>query len=99
MLYVSSHFGSNAVDGIYIPSHSGLNELTSVAHTERELSPWIQVDMGINHFVEGVKIWDRSEFSLPGKQTKPILKVLAYYIIIILFYMCCMSLLKEINSL
>jgi len=90
---------SKAIDGIYIPSHYGLSEISNVAHTKIEQSPWIQIDLGINHFVEGVKIWNRSEFSLPGKQTKLIFKVLAYYIIIILFYMCFMSLLKKINSL
>jgi len=53
--------GLKAIDGIYLPSESGLREAESLANTLKELSPWIQVDLTINHFVEGVKIWDRSE--------------------------------------
>jgi len=37
-----------------------------MAHTEIELSPWIQIDLLTNHFVYGVKIWNRSETSSQG---------------------------------
>jgi len=56
-----SFAGFNAVDGIYLPSDSGLGELASLAHSLKELSPWIQVDLATNHFVQGVRIWNRSE--------------------------------------
>jgi len=67
---MSSVFGANyssykATDGIYLPSESGLGELDSLAHTLRELSPWIQIDLAVNYFVDGVKIWDRSESTGP----------------------------------
>jgi len=41
--------GLKAIDGVYIPSDSGLEDLTT------------------KHFVEGVKIWDRSESSVQGQ--------------------------------
>jgi len=56
-----SFAGFKAIDGIYLPSDSGLDELASVAHSLKELSPWIQVELATNHYVEGVKIWNRSE--------------------------------------
>jgi len=58
---------SKAVDGIYVPSDFGVSEVASLVHTNQELSPWIQVDLIINHFVEGVKIWDRSESPSQGE--------------------------------
>jgi len=51
--------GSKAVDGIYLPSPDGGHYL-SLAHTAKELSPWIQVNLKTDHFVYGVKIWNRS---------------------------------------
>jgi len=60
---------SKAIDGIYIPSDSGLSRLASLAHSKQHLSPWIQVDLTTNHYVEGVKIWDRFEEGNPSKQT------------------------------
>jgi len=56
-----SFAGLKAVDGIYLPSDSGLDELASLAHSRTELSPWIEVDLATNHYVEGVKIWNRSK--------------------------------------
>jgi len=59
--------GSKAIDGIYSPSESGLDELASLAHTKQEVSPWIQVDLATNHFVEGVKIWNRLDKRFASK--------------------------------
>jgi len=53
--------GLKAIDGIYLPSESGLGEQGSLFATNSELSPWLQIDLTTNHFVKGVKIWDRSE--------------------------------------
>jgi len=50
-----------AIDGIYLPSESGLAEQESLFVSNQELSPWLQIDLTTNHFVEGVKIWDRSD--------------------------------------
>jgi len=50
-----------AIDGIYLPSQSGIGEQESLFATNSELSPWLQIDLTTNHFVEAVKIWDRSE--------------------------------------
>lgn len=62
-LYSVEFSGIKAVDGIYLPSDFGVGETASLAHTLTELSPWIQVDLSVNHFVEGVKIWNRFESS------------------------------------
>jgi len=59
--------GFKAVDRIYLPSDSGLKEDASLAQSGYELSPWIQVELVINYFVEGVKIWDRSEHHQRGE--------------------------------
>jgi len=56
-----------AIDGIYLPSEAGLEEPGSLFVTNQELSPWIQIDLAISHFVEGVKIWDRSESVSQGE--------------------------------
>jgi len=53
--------GYKAIDGIYLPSEYGLSELSSMTYTSLELSPWIQVDLLTNHFVYGVKIWNRCQ--------------------------------------
>jgi len=58
--------GAEAIDGIYLPSQWNIPELDSLAHTKTELSPWIQIDLLTNHFVYGVKIWNRSEHPIPG---------------------------------
>jgi len=50
-----------AIDGIYLPSELALGEEDSLFATKSELSPWLQIDLTINHFVKGVKISDRSE--------------------------------------
>jgi len=61
---------SKAIDGIYVPSDHGLSEPGNMAYNaKRELSPWIQVDLLTGHYVDGVKIWDRSESPSPGTPT------------------------------
>ena len=50
--------GSNAVDGIYLPID--MNELSSVAHTITEYTPWLQIDLGWSFCISAVKIWNRS---------------------------------------
>jgi len=63
-----AHFsGLKAIDGVYLPSDSGLEENESLFATNRELSPWLQIDLITKHIVEGVKIWDRSESSVQGQ--------------------------------
>jgi len=74
-LYGASYAGFKAIDGIYLPSHSGFTESQSLAHTKRELSPWIQVDLEDNYYVDGVKIWDRSENPVPCELAKFLFKV------------------------
>jgi len=51
----------NAVDRVYVPSHHGVEESSSLALSTVENSPWIQVDLIISYYVYGVKIWQRSE--------------------------------------
>jgi len=65
----SDYSGSKAVDGFYLPSDSGSDPLTSLAYTNKELSPWIQVDLAINHYVDGVKIWNRHREDSPSIPT------------------------------
>jgi len=62
----NNHAGGQAIDGIYLPSQWSISEQASMAHTKRELSPWIQIDLLTNHFVYGVKIWNRSESPYQG---------------------------------
>jgi len=64
--YGAHYHGEKATDGLYLPSQNGMSERTSIAHTQRELSPWIQVDLHTDHFVYGVKIWNRCEESTSG---------------------------------
>lgn len=56
-----NYAGGKAIDGIYVPSLLGMLEKENIAHTKKELSPWIQIDLSTNNYVFGVKIWDRSE--------------------------------------
>jgi len=66
-IYKAHLSGINAIDGIYLPSESGLEENERLFATNRELSPWLQIDLITKHIVEGVKIWDRSESSVQGQ--------------------------------
>ena len=50
--------GAKAVDGIYKPLR-GQNEFLSVAHTNKEQNPWIQIDLGQAYCISAVKIWNR----------------------------------------
>jgi len=66
-MYKAHLSGINAIDGIYLPSESGLEENERLFATNQELSPWLQIDLITKHIVEGVKIWDRSESSVQGQ--------------------------------
>ena len=50
--------GAKAVDEIYKPP-SGENELLSIAITNKEQNPWIQIDLGQAYCISAVKIWNR----------------------------------------
>ena len=55
--------GAKAVDGIYQP----LNKLLeSVAYTNEEENPWIQIDLGDATCIAAVRIWNRHESGKPG---------------------------------
>jgi len=69
-VFASVYPASKAVDGIYLPSEFGVDEIANLVHTNQELSPWIQVDLIINYFVEAVKVWDRSESPSQGELLK-----------------------------
>lgn len=52
---------SKTVDGEYIPILVGSsNDFNSFASTNYERSPYIQIDLGMNMCIKGVKIWNRS---------------------------------------
>ena len=50
--------GSKIVDGIYAPA-TGEHELQSLAHTNSENTPWIQIDLKTSFCISAVKIWNR----------------------------------------
>ena len=50
--------GSKAVDGIYLPA-AGEYEYTSIAHTNKEVNSYIQIDLEENHCISAVKVWNR----------------------------------------
>ena len=56
--------GSKAVDGLYEPR--GVHEYTSIAQTNVESNPWIQIDLAQAFCISAVKIWNRY-LSLAGK--------------------------------
>ena len=49
--------GSKVVDGIYAPI--GMPEQTSLAHTNNDHHPWIQIKLYQDFCVSAVKIWNR----------------------------------------
>ena len=52
---------SKAIDGIYVPVITAATlDYESVAHTGGQQSPYIQLDLGTNRCIRGVKIWNRS---------------------------------------
>ena len=62
---VYCHNGSKAVDGIYAPI--GVHEFTSIAITEYEKNPWLQIDLGKSLCISAVKIWNRNMDGLGKK--------------------------------
>ena len=50
--------GSKVVDGIYTPI--GVHEYTSIAITQNQDNPWLQIDLGKSFCISAVKIWNRS---------------------------------------
>ena len=51
--------GSKVVDGIYAPID--MPEQTSLAHTNNDHHPWIQIKLYQNFCVSAVKIWNRNK--------------------------------------
>lgn len=50
-----------AADEIYVPD----DQESSMAHTDEEVSPWIQAELTQDYYIAAVKIWDRSK-GYPG---------------------------------
>lgn len=59
-MFSNNYNGSEAIDGIY-NGGSG-----SMAHTLREISPWLQINLVNPAAVRGVKIWNRVSEIIPG---------------------------------
>ena len=52
---------SKAIDGVYVPVITAATlDYESIAHTGAQQSPYIQLDLGTNRCIRGVKIWNRS---------------------------------------
>ena len=58
--------GSKAVDGIYAPID--MHEHTSIAHTNLENHPWIQIKLSQSFCVSAVKIWNRYMSGVGGSE-------------------------------
>ena len=48
--------GSKVVDGIYAPI--GVHEWTSIAMTQDQSNPWLQIDLRKSFCISAVKIWN-----------------------------------------
>lgn len=59
--------GAKAVDGIYDPleEEAFLSRLSSIARTNVEVMPWIQVDLSTNRCVRSVVVFSRTLSSKP----------------------------------
>ena len=51
--------GTNVVDGIYAPIGFD-DDYASLAHTQTETNPWLQIDLGKSFCISAVKIWNRN---------------------------------------
>ena len=51
-----AYAGSFAVDGIY----ESQNEVSSLAHTQVDINPWIQIDLSQSYCISAVKVWNRN---------------------------------------
>lgn len=56
----SAYVGSNAIDGNY-----GVQNIL-LAHTNVEISPWLQVNLDKSALVRGMEIWNRIHDTDPG---------------------------------
>ena len=52
---LGDYAGRFAVDGIYKPE----NDFASLAHTEADSNPWIQIDLSQSYCISAVKVWNR----------------------------------------
>ena len=52
---LGDYAGRFAVDGIYKPE----NDVASLAHTEADSNPWIQIDLSQSYCISAVKVWNR----------------------------------------
>ena len=50
-------YGSKVVDGIYAPI--GVHEYTSIAITQNQDNPWLQIDLEKSFCISAVQIWNR----------------------------------------
>ena len=50
-----AYAGGFAVDGIY----ESQNEVSSLAHTQVDINPWIQIDLSQSYCISAVKVWNR----------------------------------------
>lgn len=57
---------SEVNDGIYVPQGVDWALSASLTHTRKEVSPWIQFDLGRTRCIKGVKIWNRSKDGKPS---------------------------------
>ena len=53
---LGDYAGRFAVDGIYKPE----NDFASLAHTEADSNPWIQIDLSQSYCISAVKVWNRN---------------------------------------
>ena len=59
-LYSPKYPADKAIDGLYTPVLRGNQlDLQSIAHTKKEKSPWLQIDLGEEKCIVGVLIWNR----------------------------------------
>ena len=64
-LYSHKYPADKAIDGLYTPvlrgdkGKAGPLDLQSIAHTKKEKSPWLQIDLGEEKCIVGVPIWNR----------------------------------------
>lgn len=54
-------FGSKVVDGTYVPIERDV--LKSMAMTLKQPTAWMQIDLGENHCISAVKVWNRAPFA------------------------------------
>ena len=59
-LYSPKYPADKAIHGLYTPVLRGDQlDRQSLAHTKKEKSPWLQIDLGEEKVIVGVLIWNR----------------------------------------